>query len=172
MVEFIATILKFADQGEKTGWTYIDVAADLAQQLKPGNKKSFRVKGFLDAHPFRGAALMPMGDGNFIMALNADMRKGMGKRHGAMVQVRLELDADFKIEVPPDLQECFEAEPAASNFFYSLTQGHREYFVKWIDSAKTQPTRDKRIVLTVNAMLNQWDYGTMIRAQKQQKNLY
>jgi hypothetical protein len=45
MIKFTATLLKFDKQGEKTGWTYIEIPADLAQKLKPGNKKIFRVKG-------------------------------------------------------------------------------------------------------------------------------
>ena len=31
--------------GEKTGWSYIEIPAAIAQQLKPNYKKSFRVKG-------------------------------------------------------------------------------------------------------------------------------
>ncbi len=169
MVEFTAPILKFADQGEKTGWRYIDVPTDIAAQLKPGNKKSFRVKGMLDAFSFRGFALMPMGDGNFIMALKADVRKAIHKNEGAMVKVILEFDPDYKVGVPDDLQECLDDDPEALEFFMSLTQGHRDYFVKWIEGAKTEPTRVKRIVNTVNAMANRMDYGQMIRALKQEK---
>src|SRR5947208_3349524 len=76
MVEYTMVILKFDEQGEKTGWTYIEVPADIAQQLKPGNKKSFRVKGKLDNYAIKKVALLPMGEGNFIMPFNAGMRKG------------------------------------------------------------------------------------------------
>src|ERR1700744_4457212 len=120
MVEFDAIMLQFAEQGEKTGWTYIEIPADIAQQLKPGNKKSFRVKGMLDNLAISGLALMPMGEGNFIMALRADIRKGIHKNAGAMLQVKLEVDNDYKIEVPADLQECFDFEPEAQDFFNSL----------------------------------------------------
>ena len=82
MIKFTATILKFDKQGEKTGWTYITIPSEMAQQLYPGNKKSFRVKGKLDEHSIEGVALMPMGEGDFIMALNAGMRKGIGKTKG------------------------------------------------------------------------------------------
>jgi hypothetical protein len=64
MVEFKTIILQFVDQGEKTGWSYISVPADIAQQIKPNNKKSFRVKGMLDGLAVGGLALMPMGEGN------------------------------------------------------------------------------------------------------------
>ena len=168
MVEFSTIILQFDAQGEKTGWTYIDIPADIARQMKPGNKKSFRVRGMLDAFPVRGMALMPMGEGNFIMALKAEVRKGIHKNAGAMLQVRLEEDKDFKIEMPDDLQECFDFEPEAFDFFNSLAKSHREYFIKWIDSAKTNETRAKRIVNTVNAMLRKWDYGKMIREMRKE----
>src|ERR1700733_1650593 len=111
MVEFTTIILQFAEQGEKTGWSYIEIPADIAQQLKPGNKKSFRVKGMLDAFPVSGMALMPIGEGNFIMALKAEVRKGIHKRAGAMLQVKLEPDDDYKIEMPYELKECFDFEP-------------------------------------------------------------
>jgi hypothetical protein len=166
MVEFTTIILQFAEQGEKTGWTYIEIPADIAQQMKPGNKKSFRVKGMLDAFPVNGMALMPMGEGNFIMALKAEVRKGIHKNAGAMLQVRLEVDNDFKVEMPDDLQECFDFEPEAFEFYNSLAKSHREYFIKWINDAKTNETRAKRIINTVNAMLRKWSYNEMIRAMR------
>jgi len=166
MVEFTTMILQFAEQGEKTGWSYIEIPADLAQQMKPGNKKSFRVRGMLDALPVRGMALMPMGEGNFIMALKAEVRKGIHKNAGAMLNVKLEEDIDYKIETPDDLQECFDFEPEAFEFFNSLAKSHREYFIKWIDGAKTNETRAKRIVNTVNAMLRKWPYNVMIREMR------
>src|ERR1700712_5203696 len=104
MIEFNTIILQFAAQGEKTGWSYIEVPADLAQQMKPGNKKSFRVKGMLDGLPVGGLALMPMGDGNFIMALKAEIRRGIHKNAGAMVRAKLEPHDDFKIDMPDDLK--------------------------------------------------------------------
>jgi len=166
MIEFNTTILQFKEQGEKTGWSYIEVPADIAQQLKPGNKKSFRIKGMLDSLVIAGMALMPMGDGNFILALKADVRKALRKNAGTMLSVKLEEDKDYKVEVPADLQECFDFDAEAFEQFNSLAKSHRDYFVKWIDSAKTNETRAKRIINTVNAMLRKWDYGTMIREMR------
>lgn len=166
MVEFTTMILQFAEQGEKTGWSYIEIPADIAQQLKPGNKKSFRVRGMLDALPVCGMALMPMGEGNFIMALKAEVRKGIRKNAGAMLQVRLEEDTDYKVEMPADLQECFDFEPEALEFFNTLAKSHRDYFIKWIDSAKTRETREKRVVNTINAMLRKWSYNVMLREMR------
>lgn len=166
MVDFTAMMLQFAEQGEKTGWTYIEIPAGIALQMKPGNKKSFRVRGMLDALPVRGMALMPMGDGNFIMALKADVRKKLHKNAGAMLHARLEEDIHYKVETPSDLQECFDFEPEAAEFFNSLAKSHREYFIKWINDAKTSETRAKRIVNTVNAMLRKWAFNVMLREMR------
>jgi hypothetical protein len=168
MIDFNTIILQFAEQGEKTGWSYIEIPADLAQQMKPGNKKSFRVRGMLDGLAVKGMALMPMGDGNFIMALKADVRKKLHKNAGAMLQIRLEEDVDFTVEMPDDLRECFEFEPEAKAFFDSLVRSHQWYFIKWINDAKTNETRTKRIVNTVNAMARKWNYGQMIRAMRKE----
>ncbi|HTK20423.1 MAG TPA: YdeI/OmpD-associated family protein [Mucilaginibacter sp.] len=168
MVEFTTMILQFAEQGEKTGWSYIEIPADIAQQMKPGNKKSFRVRGMLDAMPVKGMALMPMGEGNFIMALKAEVRKGIHKNAGAMLHVKLEEDVDFKVEMPADLQECFDFEPEALAFFNTLAKSHRDYFIKWIESAKTSETRAKRIVNTINAMLRKWPYNVMLREMRKE----
>ena len=168
MIEFNTIMLQFESQGEKTGWTYIDIPADIAQQLKPGNKKSFRLKGMLDGLAVAGMAAMPMGGGNFILALKADVRKAIRKNAGAMLAVKLEEDTDYKVEVPDDLQECFDFDSDALQQFNSLPKSHRDYFIKWIDSAKTNETRAKRIVNTINAMLRKWDYGTMIREMRKE----
>ncbi len=168
MIEFNTIILQFAEQGEKTGWSYIEIPTDLAQQLKPNNKKSFRVRGMLDGFAVSGMALMPMGGGDFIMALKADVRKAIHKNARAMLQVRLEEDTDYKVEMPDDLQECFDFEPEALDFFSSLPKSHREYFIKWIEGAKTSETRAKRIINTVNAMLRKWRYNDMMRAMKKE----
>jgi hypothetical protein len=47
-----------------------------------------------------------------MMALRQEIRKGIRKGRGAMLRVRLEHDKDFKIEMPEDLQECFDFERA------------------------------------------------------------
>ena len=165
MVRFTATIKRFKEQGEKTGWTYIDVPSSIAHQLVPGNKKGFRVKGKIDNYAYEMVALLPMGGGDFIMTLNAVIRKGVGKPLGAVVDVKMAVDNN-EIKPPPELIECLEDEPEAMAYFKSLSQGHKNYFSNWIRSAKTEPTKTKRIAATVNAFVNRWDFGQMLRALK------
>jgi hypothetical protein len=172
MIKFSAIILKFREQAEKTGWTYIEVPAEIAQKLKPNNKKSFRVKGYLDDYYFEGKALLPMGEGNFIMALKADVRKAIGKRKGAIVMMKMQAD-DKPVRLNNDLMNCLDDEPKALSFFNSLTPGHRKYFSNWIDGAKTESTKAIRIAQTITAMMSREDFGTMLRRiKKERQDLY
>src|SRR5688500_3529326 len=107
MIRFDAEIKKFGAQGEKTGWTYIGIPAALAEKLIPGNRKSFRVKGKIDKLAISGIALLPMGDGNFIMPLNATLRRQLGKGKGAQVKLQLSVDHE-EIKPPKELIECLE----------------------------------------------------------------
>ncbi len=164
-ITFKATLHRFEENADKSGWTYFEIPAELAQQLKPGNKRSFRVKGRLDDHKIEGVTLLPAGDGNFMMPVNAPMRKGIKKRKGATIEVTLTVD-EKPYQLNNDLLTCLQDDPGASEYFYSLTPGHRNYFSKWIDSAKTEPTKTKRLTQTIASLAKKMDYGQMIRFYK------
>lgn len=164
-IKYTTTILKFDEQGEKTGWTYFVIPPDLAEKLNPGVKTSYRVKGKLDTHTIKGVAIIPMGGGEFIMPLNADLRKKIGKRKGAQLSVQLQVDA-APFEMNADFIACLEDEPKALEKFNKLPGSHQRYFSKWIDSAKTEPTKAKRIAMAVDAMAKGWGFAEMLRAQR------
>jgi hypothetical protein len=170
MVQFTAIIRKFNEQGEKTGWTHIIIPADIAQQLMPGNKKTFRVKGKLDDFSISGIALMPMGSGQFVMPLNATIRKGIHKKEGTMLTAKLEVDKK-EIKPPAEFVECLKDEPVAYEHFFSLAKSHQLYFTRWITSAKTELTKTKRIAQAVNALSKKFDFGMMIRSIKNENDL-
>ncbi len=168
MIRFTAQLKKFGAKGDKTGWTYFEIPLDLAEELKPGFKKAFRVKGKLDNYKIAGITTVPMGGGTFIIAVNADMRKGIGKKHGAMIEVQLSEDVKG-YELNKAFVECLADDPDAKRFFDSLPAGHRNYFSKWIDSAKTDTTRTTRIARAVSSLAKGWGYPEMVRFYKQQK---
>lgn len=170
MITYTTEILKFKEQGEKTGWTYIEIPAKYAQKIKPGCKVSFRVKGKLDTHPIKQVALLPMGGGDFIMPLNADLRRGIKKMKGAILKVQLEEDkADFIFNA--DFIACLKEEPEAWKYYKSLPGSHQKYYSKWIDSAKSDATIAKRIAMAVNANLRKMNYAEMLREEKAKKQM-
>jgi hypothetical protein len=168
MVTYTTIIHQFEEKGDKTGWTYIELPADIAQELFPGNKKSFRVKGKLDHYAVSSVAVLPMGDGSFMMAINAAMRKGIGKKKGAMLRVSLARDTSPQ-EIVPELLECLSDDPDALAYFNTLAPSHQRYFSKWVDDAKTEPTKIKRLALCLSALARKMDYGAMIREQQGKK---
>jgi hypothetical protein len=168
MVRFKTVIDKFDKQGEKTGWTYITISAKQAGTINPGVKTSFRVKGLLDNYAIEKVALIPMGDGSFIMPLNASIRKGIKKQKGAVVDVQIDVDSE-PIQLDTEFMECLHDESKAADFFGKLTKGHQNYFSKWIESAKTEPTKAKRIAMAVNALSKGWGFPEMLRANKKEK---
>ena len=110
-----------------------------------------------------------MGAGNFIMALNAAMRKGIHKKKGAMLTVELEVD-NKPYELNKEFVECLRDEPAAIAYFKTLPKSHQNYFSKWIEAAKTIETRTKRIAQAVNGLSKKQGYGEMLRELKKQKD--
>jgi hypothetical protein len=169
MVQFTAIIEQAGEMGEKTGWSYIIVPPDITAQLKPGFKKSFRVKGKLDAYSITQQALLPIGKGVFMMPLNASLRKAIRKNKGASLMVRLEEDKT-PVKVSAELMECLADSPKAENKFRTLPRSHQMYYSKWIESAKTIQTKAKRISMTITAMEKNLTYGEMLRLNAQSVN--
>jgi hypothetical protein len=134
----------------------------------PGEKRSFRVKGKIDSLTISQVALVPMGGGDFILAVNAGMRKFLKKRSGHEVSVQLEVD---KKELPPpkEFVECLKDEPGAYENYFALPKSHQHYFTRWITSAKTTPTKAKRIAQAVNGLAAGKTFADVIRAIKQNR---
>jgi len=171
MIHIKAEIERFEQMGEKTGWSYVFIPAAIANEIKPDCKVSFRVKGKLDDLGIAGIATVPMGEGDFIIAINATLRKKIKKEAGAKVELWLKEDRDFKIEMPADLEICLAEDEMLLTRFLQQPKSHQNYFIKWINDAKTEKTRTKRLVMTIDAMEKLQDYGTMIRESKRNLEL-
>lgn len=169
MIQYATLIKKYKDMGEKSGWSYVDIPQHIANELKPGCRTSFRVKGKIDEVSVAGIALVPMGEGDFILPLKLSLRKSLKKEKGAIVALLLEEDKDFKIEMPEDLHDCLSEQPHLLENFLKQAKSHQNYYIKWINEAKTEPTRIKRLAQTVQAMDRGYDFGEMIRSNKQNK---
>lgn len=162
MTTFQTILQKFGEKGEKTGWTYIEVSGLIAHEIKPNTKLGFRVKGLIDNFPVKLLALLPMGEGDFIIPINAQIRKGIRKEEGALVILNLEEDTD-ELPQSQELMICLEDEPKALEMFFKLPKSHQTYYSKWIDSAKTIETKTKRISMAVQGMLRGMTYPEMLK---------
>ncbi len=168
MIKFKALLEKFGKKGEKTGWTYFVIRSEQTKKINPGVKTSFRVKGKLDDFPIKGVAIIPMGEGDFIMPVNAAMRKGLKKQKGEKILVQLELDK-AELKISSDFLSCLKEEKDAKVFFDKLPKSHQNYYSKWIESAKTPETKAKRIAQSINGFKMKMNYPEMMRYNKANK---
>jgi hypothetical protein len=136
-MKFHTTILA----GDKTA-TGIRVPDDVIAALGPGRRPPVRVT--VNGYPYRTTVAVM--DGAFMFGVSADVRKKAGVAGGDEVDVEIELDTEPReVTVPADLQEALAADPQASQFFDGLSYSHKSSYVLWIESAKKDETRQRRI---------------------------
>jgi hypothetical protein len=169
MTNYNTIIEKFAKMGEKTGWTYIFIPFDVAEKINPKIKKSYRVKGKIDLISIEQVALLPMGNGDFIIPLKADLRKKIKKEKGDKIKLSLELDTS-EFNMNTDFLECLKEDKVAEKFYKALPGSHQKYYSKWIDDAKTIETKSKRIAQALEGFKMKMNFPEMLRYNKAQKD--
>lgn len=168
MFSFKTIIQKFGSKAEKTGWTYIDMPMDVILKLKLKNRREFRIKGTMDDVKFERLVCYPSKEGHFIIAINAELRKKLGKKEGATVSIQFDLDKSAALK-SQELLDCLAQEPEAEKQFKSLLLSHQNYFHRYVYTAKGADTRAGRIVNVINAMYKKMDFGEMVRNLKAKK---
>src|SRR5213595_1124556 len=84
--------------------------------------------------------------GEFLLGLNAAVREAAGVQAGDTVDVLIELDpAPRAVEVPEGLAGALAADPDAKAAFERLAFTHRKEYARWIEEAKREETRDRRV---------------------------
>jgi uncharacterized protein YdeI (YjbR/CyaY-like superfamily) len=109
-----------------------------------------------------------MGEGDFIMALNSSLRKKIGKQKGAKLAVQLMVDEE-KPALSADLMNCLDDEPQAKKAFTAIPKSYQNYYSKWIESAKTDATKAKRISMTVWSLARGMSYAEMLKSARMDK---
>jgi hypothetical protein len=121
--------------------TYLVVPLDVPAVF--GGRRS-PVRGTVNGVPFR-STIAPYGDA-FYLGVNRELRTRAGAEAGDTVVVELERDDEPReVEVPPDLGEALAADAGALATFDGLSYTHRKEYVDWIEEAKREATRRKRI---------------------------
>lgn len=119
----------------------------------------------LDNHPIQKTSLLPVKEGRFMLPINAGIRKATGKQAGDKLKISLEVD-DRKLTLSADLIKCLKDDPQAMKFFKSLSPSNQRYYSKWIDGAKTAPTKTKRLVICLIALGKKMNYTALLQNYK------
>jgi Bacteriocin-protection, YdeI or OmpD-Associated/Domain of unknown function (DUF1905) len=84
--------------------------------------------------------------GEFLLGLNRAVREEAGVEAGDTVEVELELDtAPREVEVPDALANALAEDSGARAAFDRLAYTHRKEYARWIDEAKRDETRQRRV---------------------------
>ena len=125
--------------GNKTG---IEVPEQVVSELGAGKRPPVVVTIYGKSYR---SSIAVMGGQNLI-SLSAANREFVGAEAGDTVDVDLELDTQPRIvEVPGDLAAAMAAEPAAQEFYATLSYSAQRRYVEPLGEAKTPETRSRRI---------------------------
>lgn len=109
-----------------------------------GTKGRVPVRGTVNGYPFR-SSLCNMGNGHLV-GLNKQMREGANCRAGDMVEVVLERDREARVVEAPDyIKKEIASNKTAQATWDSLSFTHKKEWVRAIEGAKKDETRQSRI---------------------------
>jgi uncharacterized protein YdeI (YjbR/CyaY-like superfamily) len=98
--------------------------------------------------------------GEFLVGLNRAVREEAGVEAGDTVEAEIELDtAPREVEVPKPLADALAKDPAARAAFDGLSYTHRKEYARWIEEAKRDKTRERRVTKALE-MLRQGETRT------------
>lgn len=93
--------------------------------------------------------------GVFMLPVSAEVRAGAGVAAGDEVDVEIELDAEPReVTLPADFADALDKDAEAKRFFEGLSYSNKRRFVLPIEEARSDETRQRRIVKAV-AMLRE-----------------
>lgn len=106
--------------------------------------KRFPVVATVNGYTWR-TSVARMG-GEYLVGLNRQVREAAGVQAGDEVDVVLALDVEPRtVEVPPPLAEALARDPEAQAAFDAMAYTHRKEYARWIDEAKRDTTRQRRV---------------------------
>ena len=115
-------------------------------------KKRVKVKATFDGVHYRGS-IVRMGGPDHILPILKAIRQEIGKGPGDRVTVTVEADAEPRVvDVPDDFRQAINRNPSARSFFRDLSYTHKREYVLWINEAKRDETRRRRIARAVEMM--------------------
>ncbi|HRH37457.1 MAG TPA: YdeI/OmpD-associated family protein [Flavobacteriales bacterium] len=143
-------------------WWYVEFPHDVPTLF--GKRGEVRVKTLINGVA-ADRALMPTKSGIHIIVMGGDLRKKTGiKRVGDMVTIELWLDPDpDRVDVPEELAETLDFMPEMKTAWNKLTPGMQRNMCYWVRTAKTAPTKAKRVA----ELLKKLESGYFLLSQQE-----
>ena len=119
-----------------------------------------KVKAVFDGKVEYRGSLAKMGKECHWLGLTQDVRKKLGKSFGDTVHVELVKDIEERVVVVPEKAAALlDENPEAKKFYESLSYTNRKEYIRWIETAKREETRNNRLVLFIEKLSKKkkWD---------------
>lgn len=129
--------------------TGIAIPPDIIDALAGGKKPLVCIT--MNGQTYR-SSVASMG-GSYMVSLTAENRDLTGVQGGDEIDVTIELDTEPRIyELPDDLAAALATKSGATEAFHASAPSKRKEFVRQVNDAKTQETRDRRIAKIVDQL--------------------
>lgn len=115
-----------------------------------GARPRYYVTGTIDGVAVRGT--LGVFNGDYFLRLGAAWLRDSGIETDSRVTVRLDLEGPHEGNLAADILSALSDSPKAKSFFNGLPTFYRKNFIRWIESAKRQDTRVKRIAEMVELL--------------------
>ena len=126
----------------------IQVPDEVIEKLGAGKQPLVRVT--INKYTYRSAVAV-MG-GKYMISFNPEHRKAAGVQGGDEANVTLELDLEPRtVEIPGDLRDALTKANALDSF-EKLAPSMKKEYVRQVEEAKAQETRERRITKIVEKL--------------------
>ena len=139
------------DFGRMAYWV-VYLPDDLIRALDMPSNPRLRIRGDINGFDIE-AAIMPGGDGYYVMC-SKSVQKRIGKAPGDAVTIRFGLADPDAVQVPEELQVALDEDDYAKSIWDQMTAGKRRGHAYRVSSAKTSPTRQKRVAEVMGMLLD------------------
>jgi hypothetical protein len=138
-ISFTATI---EQENSHDGGAWVVFPFDLKELYGIGNLVP--VVATFDGLEYRGS-IAKMGEMPLLL-VRKDVRQKLGKGAGDSVSVCVSLDTKPREVVEPaDFKEAIDGDTEARRQFDAMSYSHRREYVQWIEEAKREETRQRRL---------------------------
>jgi len=131
-------------------WTFF--VAPFKVEKVFGSKARVKVKGTINGVLFR-SSLFPRGDGTHYMVVNKSLREKTCIGPGDSVHITLEIDTEERVvQVPENFEKALKENKIAKAAFEKSSYTHKKEYVEWIEDAKQEETRKRRIEKAISKL--------------------
>lgn len=136
-------------QSNESGGMYVIIPFDVEEEY---GKKRVKIIAKIDSEVYQGS-LVRMGSPDHILLIRKDIRQKIGKTKGDEVSIEVQEDTLPRIVVVPDDFKVYLNDNAEQKvFFEKLSYTHQKEYVQWIEGAKKEETRIRRMNKAIEMM--------------------